>query len=266
MLDFDGKVVIVTGAAQGMGYGVALELCKNGAVVCMLDKNNKVLSSAEELNNNGYKAYGYVCDVTDKPMIKEVFENIVSIHGSIHKLANVAGISANMDFLSDDMDRVKDLIFNVNFNGIWNTCRAAIPYMIGNGKGSIVNYSSVTGNIVSDPGMSAYSASKGAVSGLTKALAMEFADRKISVNAILPGYIWTDMLAKYNPDNPQIIIDKLSKGIPMGRLGSVKDAGCLTVFLLSDEAEYITGQEIVMDGAATIVETKEIIKKGEKKI
>lgn len=266
MLDFTGQVVIVTGAARGMGKGVSTVLGKQGATVCMIDLSENVIVTAKKLSEEGYKAFGYICDVTDALKVKEVFAQIAKEHGTIHKLANVAGISANIEFLSEDIDKAKDKIFNVNVNGVWNTCRAAIPYMLENGKGSIVNYSSVTGNIVSDAGMSAYSASKGAVSGLTKALAMEFADSDIRVNSVLPGYVWTEMLSKYDPENPQAVMDKLSKGIPMGRLGTVEEAGNVTAFLLSDEAGYITGHDLVLDGATTLVETKEIIKKGKKKL
>ncbi|WZL73202.1 SDR family oxidoreductase [Clostridiaceae bacterium 35-E11] len=266
MLNFLGQVVVVTGAAGGMGKGVAKILGKQGATVCMLDIDESVLNTAMQFFQEGYRTFGYICDVTNTENVKEIFTQIVKEYGTIHKLANVAGVSANIEFLSEDADKVKDAILNVNFNGVWNTCRAAIPYMLQNGKGSIVNYSSVTGNIVSDGGMSAYSASKAAVAGLTKALAMEFADKNIRVNAILPGYVWTEMLSKYNPENPQVVIDKFSKGIPLGRLGTVEEAGNVTAFLLADESGYITGHDLVLDGAATLVETKEIIKKGPKKL
>lgn len=266
MFRLDNNVIVVTGAAQGMGKGVSTAVAKLGGIVCMLDKAEKVMESATELSNLGLKAYGYICDVTDSVNVKETFAKIVSEHGTINKLVNVAGISASVDFLSDEIDSIKDRIMNVNFNGVWNTCRVAIPYMLENGQGSIVNFSSVTGNLVSDPGMAAYAASKGAVSGLTKSLAIEFAKRNINVNAILPGYVWTDMLAKYNPDNPQEVKDRFSKGIPMGRLGTIDEAGAIVAFLLSEEASYITGHCLVFDGGTTLVETKELVVKGEKKL
>ncbi len=249
-----------------MGKGVSKTLGELGATVCMLDLNENVLVIANELSQKGINAHGYVCDVTNNFDVKDTFKRIANEHGAIHKLANVAGISASVKFTSDEIDDTKDKIMNVNFNGVWNTCRAAIPYMLSNGKGSIVNFSSVTGNLVADPGMTAYSASKGAVSGLTRALAIEFADRKINVNAILPGYVWTDMIAKYNPDNPKEVKNRFSRGIPMRRLGTVEEAGSIVAFLLSEEASYITGHCLVFDGGTTLVETKELVKKGQKKL
>ncbi len=266
MFRFDDKIVVVTGAGRGMGNGVAKILGKLGATVCMLDINEDVLAAAKELTAKEVNAFGYVCDVSNIDNVKCIFEKIISEHGTIHKLANVAGISASVDFLSEEIDLIKDRIMNVNFNGVWNTCRVAIPYMLNNGSGSIVNFSSVTGNLVSDPGMAAYAASKGAVSGLTRSLAIEFANRNININAILPGYVWTEMLSKYNPSNPQEIKDKFSKGIPMGRLGTIEEAGSVVAFLLSDEARYITGHCLIFDGGTTLVETKELVAKGQKKL
>lgn len=266
MFNFENDVIIVTGAAQGMGKGVSFALANLGATVCMLDKSDSIRNSAKELNDEGYKVYDYVCDVTDSKSVKDTFKMIEKQHGIIHKLVNVAGISASVDFTSDEIDAIKDKIMDVNFNGIWNTCRNVIPCMIKNGGGSIVNFSSVTGNIVSDPGMSAYAASKGAVSALTRSLAIEFADRNININAILPGYVWTDMLKKYNPEDPDEVKERFSKGIPMKRLGSVEEAGSIVAFLLSEGAKYITGHNLVFDGGTTLVETKELIVKGKKNL
>ncbi len=266
MLRFDEQIAIVTGAASGMGLSITKLLAEQGAFVCMLDIDRSVMDASSALNDKGYNTSGYICDVSDRHVVQSTCEAIYSKHGSISKLANVAGISANINFLSPDIQTVKDKIFAVNCDGIWNMCQSAIPYMLLNQGGSIVNFSSVTGPLVSDPGMSIYSATKAAVSGLSKALAVEFAEQNIRVNCVLPGYIWTPMLAKYNLSDPDAVKNKLSKGIPLGRLGAPEEVGYAVLFLLADESSYITGHDLIIDGGSTLVETKEILKKGSKKV
>ena len=132
--------------------------------------------------------------------------------------------------------------------------------MIKNKSGKIVNLSSVTGPMVADSGEVAYATTKAAILGFTKALAMELVNEGINVNAIMPGYILTPMvenMAKLScPENPQSVVDGIAEGIPMGRLGTIQELGELAAFLASDEASYITGQGIVIDGASTLPETK----------
>lgn len=258
MIDFKDKVTVVTGGANGMGEAVGKQIAELNGTVCLIDLSEEVLVKAKKMGEKNLNVSGYVCDVTDKENVKKTFEEIFKKYGVINNLVNAAGISASVDFLSEDLDEIKDRIMNVNFNGTWNTCRAAIPYILKNKIGSILNFSSVTGNIVTDPGMSAYSASKAAVAGLTKALAVEFADRGININCILPGYVWTDMIAKYDPDNPEKIKERFSQGIPMRRVGYVEEVGKVVAFYLSEGAAYITGQNIVFDGGTTLVETKNL--------
>ncbi len=264
-MDFK-RVTIITGGANGMGEAVGKEVAKNNGVVCLLDLSQEVLKKGERLKEEGYNVKGFVCDVTNKEEVQRIFKEIYEEFGSIDNLVNAAGISASVDFLNEDLDEIKDRIMNVNFNGTWNTCRAAIPYMLRGERGSILNFSSVTGNLVTDPGMSAYGASKAAVAGLTKTLAVEFADRGINANCILPGYVWTDMIAKYDPENPEKVKERFSQGIPMRRVGYVEEVGKVVAFYLSEGAAYITGQSIVFDGGTTLVETKKLIDKGKKEL
>jgi len=156
-------------------------------------------------------------------------------------------------------DELRDFHFNINIIGAWNCTKSVIPYMIGSGYGRIINISSVTGPRVCDSGFTAYATSKAALIGFTKSLAVEYASRNITVNAILPGYVLTPMVRKSaeesNPENPQSVIDGIASAIPMGRMGSTRELGELVAFLASDNAAYITGTENIFDGGSTLPET-----------
>jgi NAD(P)-dependent dehydrogenase (short-subunit alcohol dehydrogenase family) len=161
--------------------------------------------------------------------------------------------------VKDMSDEILHFHWRVNVLGTWNCTKALIGHMIARRYGRIVNMSSVTGPRVSDPGMMAYGLSKGAVLAFTKATAMDVARYGITANAILPGYILTPMVRhsaeESNPANPQIVIDGIAAGIPMGRLGEPREIGYLAAFLASDEAAYITGGEFLIDGGNTLPET-----------
>lgn len=263
-MDFDGKVLIVTGAARGMGRAVAERLATLRARVCLIDRGDNIYELKSKMKTEGFNVDAYLCDVSDRHEVNHTIKKIVDKHKTIDGLVNVAGISASISFLDDAIDTALDNMMKVNFYGVWNTCRAVLPIMVEKKAGSIVNFSSVTGNVVSDGGMAAYAASKGAVSGLTRSLAVEFADKNININSILPGYVWTDMLAKYDVTNPERVKVRLAGGIPAGRLGQVEEIAELAVFLLSSKAKFINGQNIVVDGASSLVETKQLIPKGNK--
>ena len=155
-------------------------------------------------------------------------------------------------------DDLRDYHFDINIKGTWNVTKACLPYMK-NRKASIINLSSVTGPMVADSGEVAYATTKAAILGFTKSLAAELVTDDIRVNAILPGYIRTPMvdnMAKLsNPENPDSVVNGIAMGIPMKRLGTIEELGELTAFLASDEASYITGQGIVIDGGSTLPET-----------
>lgn len=260
------KVAVITGAAQGMGYAVAEELAREGDRVYLVDIRETVLEKAALLREKGYDARAFVCDVTSKVQVRDSVACLFKEENRLDKLVNAAGISASLPFIADDADEVLDKVMAVNFMGTWNFCRHVVPLMLRQKSGSIVNFSSVTGPVASDPGMCAYAASKGAVYAFTKSLALELAEAGISVNAVMPGYVWTDMIARYDPENPQKLKEKFSRGIPMGRMAEVEDVAPIVAFLLSEKARYMTGQGLIIDGGSTLVETKEILKKGEKKL
>ena len=177
-----------------------------------------------------------------------------------HRCCN-AGVCrlAPFEKMSDEM---RDFHIDVNIKGAWNTCQAAIPYMLEAKKGSIVIASSVTGDIVADAGEAAYAMTKAALVGLTKCLAVEYADRNIRVNCSQLGYARTPMVEKMalesDPENPEEAITQIAQGVPMKRLARPEEVGELFAFLGSDESSYLTGSQIVIDGGSTLPETMSI--------
>lgn len=256
----DGKIAIVTGGSKGMGYGTALKLAQHGATVTIVSRSEDVLTAAEFLRKQGYEVNGYQGDVTNLEQIRKIYDEVANKHGTIHILVNCAGISGGMKyFITQDADVARDKTMETNFKGTWNSCKAAVPYMIRQKYGKIINFASVTGCLVVDPGMAAYASTKGAVMAFTKALASEYAQVNITVNAILPGVIDTPMMdqsiARANPTNYAEVKASLAAGIPMKRLGTIEEAGNVAAFLASDESSYITGIGLIFDGGSSLPET-----------
>jgi hypothetical protein len=171
----------------------------------------------------------------------------------VDMLVNNAGIAHFAPF-AEMTDDVRDKIWDTNMKGTWDCTRAVVPIMIKQNSGRIINISSVTGPMVANKGWTAYSASKGAVSGFTRALALDLAEYGITVNAICPGWIRRDSSGTVSEANDRL--KSLAKSIPLGRLGLPEEVGDLAVFLASEASEYITGTEIVIDGGNIIQERK----------
>ncbi len=254
----EGKVAIVTGAAMGNGAGIARVLAKEAARVFLFDVNEKVHATAREIREKGHKAEAVVVDVSRIEAVKAAAKQVVDKAGRIDILMNNAGVIRLVPFL-EMSDDVRDKTFAVNIVGVWNCCQAVLPYMVAQKYGRVVNMSSVTGPMVVDVGETAYATSKGAVWGLTKALAIEFAKSGITVNAVCPGYILTPMVEQIdresNSAKPQAVVDGIAQAIPVGRLGTPEEVGDLVAFLASDDAKYITGTQVVIDGGSTLPET-----------
>ena len=251
----DGKVAFITGSAMGNGEGIARCMAEKGATVILADINDKVFETAKSI---GDCAYPVKVDITDYDAVKKAADEVIAKFGHVDILVNNAGVARFVDCKNMD-DKIRDFHINVNIIGPWNCTKAFINHMIDRKYGRIVNLSSTTGPMVSDPGMMAYAMTKGAVLAFTKATAMDLAKYGITANAILPGYILTPMVRhsaeETNPADPQSVIDGIGAGIPMGHLGDPKDIGYAAAFLASDEAGYITGTSILVDGALTLPET-----------
>lgn len=254
----DGKIAMVTGAAMGNGNGGARGLAKNGAHVVLVDISEKVFTAAQELVDAGYSAEAVQFDVRNFKDAKKAVDDIVEKYGRIDILFNNAGVIRLAQF-EDMTDEIRDFHFDVNIKGVWNCAKAVWPYMQKQRYGKIVIMSSVTGPMVADMGETAYATTKAANWGFTKALAFEGGPYNINVNMICPGYIHTPMaeqIAKEsNPDNPQTVIDGIAAAVPLKRLGTIDEIGDLVAFLASDEASYITGTQVVIDGGSTLPET-----------
>ncbi len=254
----EGKVAVITGGAMGMGNGSAKVLAREGAKVVIIDFSEKGQSAAEEIKAAGGEAIAYRVDVREGARLKEIYREVVEKYGSLDILVNAAGLGSQRSFLKAD-DAYIDNYLAINFKGVWNSCQAAIPHMLKQKYGKIVNYASVTGVMVVDPCMTSYAATKGAIMAFTKALAVEMAPANITVNAILPGMIDTPMMhascSEANPEDPQSVKNAIASQVPMGRLGTMEEAGKVTLFLASDDSSYVTGTSIVFDGGNTLPET-----------
>jgi len=253
----DGKIAVITGGSKGMGSGAAKVFADEGAHVVVIGTSEDAETVAAAIRGSGGKASAYRADVRDGERLKEIYAEVVSDHGSLDILVNSAGLGSQRSFIKSD-DAYLEHYFNVNFKGIWNSCHAAVPYMLRQGYGKIINFASVTGVLVVDPCMTAYAATKGAIMAFTKALAVELAGHGITVNAILPGMIDTPMTdascREANPEDPESVKKAIAANIPMGRLGTAEEAGKVALFLASDDSSYITGVGIVFDGGSTLPE------------
>lgn len=260
-MDLNGKIAIVTGGAMGNGLGIVKTFLKFNATVIILDRSDKLSVTLSEVIKISPNVIGYKVDITNKELVIKIIDDIYKRYGKIDILVNNAGVAKLVKF--DEMsDEIRDFHIDINIKGTWNVTKAVYPYMLKNKYGKIINLSSVTGPKVADPGEVAYATTKAALIGFTKSLAMEGAKNNINVNAILPGYIMTPMVEGIaldsNKNDPDSVIKGIADGIPMQRLGTIEELGNLAAFLASDLSNYITGAEIVIDGASTLPETKSV--------
>ena len=262
MKKLEGKVAVITGAAVGLGKGIATVYAKYGAKLCMIDLLPEVEETAKELRKKyNTEIVTYIGDVSKKDNMEEAVNKAVEKFGEVNVACCNAGVCRLAPF-EEMTDEMRDFHIDVNIKGVWNTCKAVIPYMLKQGGGSIVIASSVTGDIVADAGEAAYALTKSALVGLTKCLAVEYADRHIRVNCSQLGYARTPMVEKMavesNPNDPESAIQDIAVGVPMKRLADPLEVGELFAFLGSDESSYLTGSQIVIDGGSTLPETMSI--------
>ena len=249
------RIACITGSSSGNGKGIAKLFIEEGATVIGLSSTASVHEGETEF---GPSYVGYQVDISDSAAVREIFGTIFKRFEKIDILVNNAGI-ARFSLFCEMGDAVRDALFKVNINGAWNCTQAVLPSMLKHRYGRIINMASVTGPYVADPGEVAYATTKAALIGFTKALAIETASHDITVNAVCPGYILTRMVEhsarESNPENPQSVIAAIAGGIPKKRLGTPQEVGSLVAFLASDEACYITGESIVIDGGNLLSET-----------
>ena len=248
MFDLTNKVAIITGASQGIGKGMAETFSKAGAHIACVSRNKDNLKSvADSLIKNGGVASFYTCDVSSLDAFQHTIKEIAENHGSVDILVNNAGICKDkliMRMSEDDWNKV----ININLNGAFNGIKAVSQIMIKQRAGRIINISSIVG-LIGNPGQANYAASKAGLIGLSKSAAKELAPRGITVNAIAPGYIATDMTDQITDQAKESLITK----IPLGRIGSPSDIAASALFLASDEAGYITGQTLTVDGGMVMI-------------
>ena len=242
MLDLSGKVAIVTGASRGIGRGVAVMLASRGAHVVAAARGEHAASTVAEIEAAGKKAERTTLEVTDAASIDAMISGVLGRHGRIDILVNNAGITRDQLMLRmkrDDWDEV----IATNLTPAFVLVQAALKPMLKQRSGRIINISSVVGQ-TGNAGQVNYAASKAGLIGFSKALARELASRNITVNVVAPGLIDTDM-TKAITDKAQV---DWAAQIPLGRLGTTADVAAAVCFLASDEASYITGQVLAVNG------------------
>lgn len=248
MMDLNGKNAVVTGSSRGIGKAIALKLASLGANVAVVYAGNreKANETVAEIEKLGVKAKAYSCDVSSLNDAKNLVIEVIADFGGIDILVNNAGVIKDGLVLSmkeEDFDRV----INVNLKGSFNMIKSTYQHFMKKRRGRIINISSVVG-INGNAGQANYASAKAGIIGLTKSVAKELAARNITVNAIAPGYIETDMTNSM----PEKAKEAALAAIPMKRIGQGEDIANTAAFLASDEASYITGEVIKVDGGMAI--------------
>jgi 3-oxoacyl-[acyl-carrier protein] reductase len=243
------QVALVTGGSRGIGRGIVKALAAEGAKVAIVYRGSQeaATSLVQELAQAGGTALALQCDVTDGTAVEACVERVGKELGPVDILVNNAGVIEDDLFIRLEPDRWNKVI-QTNLGGVYNFCRAvAYDHMMKRRKGRIINISSVAAEHV-NPGQTNYAASKGAINAFTRALAVELAGRNVTVNAIAPGFIETDMSAAVRNKAGDLI----KKFIPMKRIGTPEDIARVAVFLASSDSAYLTGQVLTVDGGLSL--------------
>lgn len=239
-----GRTAVVTGGARGIGKAISIEMARRGANIALIYSGSEeaALVTCDELRVMGVNASAYRCNVADDRQVKETCQSIITDFGGVDILVNNAGITKDNLILrmsSLEFDQVVD----VNLKGAFHMIQALSKSIMKSQAGRIINISSVAG-IMGNPGQANYAAAKAGMIGLTKTVAKELASRKVTCNAIAPGFIMTDMTENL----PQSVKDYAKTAVPLKRMGTPEEVADLAGFLASDQASFITGEVIKIDG------------------
>lgn len=254
MKRLENKVCIVTGGSNGIGKATCQRLAEEGAKVAITDvADEDGQSLRDQITQSGGTAEYWHLDVTDESAVKKVFDEVADKLGGVDVVVNNAGI-AGADKPTDEISSQEwQKVMDVNVNGVFYCTKAAIPHMRSNGGGSIVNLSSIYG-IVGAPDIPPYHASKGAVREMSKTDAILYAKEGIRVNSVHPGFIWTPLvkaMAEASEDGPEAFRAHLDGLHPVGHVGEPEDIAAGVAYLASDDAKFVTGSELVIDGGYT---------------
>jgi 3-oxoacyl-[acyl-carrier protein] reductase len=245
-VDLKDQAAIVTGASQGLGKAIAMALARNGAkVACVARNADKLAQAVAEIEQAGGVAQAYSGSVRERESVDKVVDQVNETWGRLDILVNNAGITRDT-LLPRMSDQEWDDVIDTNLRGTFLFTRAASLYMMRARYGRIINISSVSG-IMGNPGQTNYSASKAGMIGLTKSLARELGGRKVTVNAVAPGFIESEMTKALG----DVVLDEAKKRIPAKRLGTAADVAAVVLFLASPAASYVTGQVYTVDGGMT---------------
>ncbi|MDP2901163.1 MAG: SDR family oxidoreductase [Candidatus Bathyarchaeota archaeon] len=244
----EGRVALVTGASRGLGKAMALALGEAGASLALIAREEKGLKEvSKEAKTLGVTSESYPADVSRAEDVERLREAVIGRFGSVDILVNNAGVNIRKPLTMLTVEEWRRVI-DTNLTGPFLVCRAFVPHMVGKGYGRIINTTSTMSHVAT-PTRTAYAASKAGLLGFTRALALELAPEKITVNGISPGWFETE-LTKPIWSDPRANDDLVSR-IPLGRWGDVNDVARLAVYLCSEEAGYITGTDILIDGGYT---------------
>ena len=247
---FAGKVALVTGAGSGIGLATAKAFGEAGASVVLADRReDAVRAAAEGLSASGGKALAVRCDVTDDTQVASMIDRTVSAFGRLDAAFNNAGVMQRRVDTAEISGEEWDRVMAINLRGVWSCMKHELPQMLRNGGGAIVNCSSI-GGVIGVPGLAAYHAAKHGVIGLTKTAALEYATRKIRINAVCPGTINTPMAESLTGGDPKILAEFL-KDEPIGRIAEPEEVAAGVLWLCSPGASYVVGHALFVDGGYT---------------
>ena len=247
-LSFENKVVLVTGAASGLGLATAKAFAESGASVVLADWNEKeAQSAAQELANKGRKTLAVGCDVSNDAHVEAMVKQTVATFGRLDAAYNNAGVQNVLAETADTAREDYDRVMGINLQGVWSCMKFELQQMRKQGSGTIVNCSSL-GGLVGGAERGIYHAAKHGVIGFTKSAALEYAARGIRINAVCPGLIWTPMADQMVAAGQGEALKAMEKSIPMGRVGRPEEIADAVLWLCSDAASYVTGQSISVDG------------------